>query len=469
MICSTTRRTLVRVACVSLVLAACKTSDFAGESKKEAEVPPLETKSFVQNPLEPRSVTVTQGKKGASSNESYSVTSKGILDLLIVVDNSGSMAQEQENLSNRIVPLLSAVKDSDWQIAVTTTDPSDRCVSSLIQKGDFFVETRFKSAIRAGSSGDGVERPILRAVEGLKSQCLFGPGKWVRPNSTLAVLIITDEDNCHIDLEKGYGCTTADKAGSYLTDYIKTIRKIGTEARVYGLFWHPSQAQSQCSTALKSANIISEVVTATSGTWGSICDADYSATLSKISSDVAQILSADFTLKSVPDAGTFKMTVGGQPWTKFTLTGTVVHFTETPPKGSAIAVTYKSGAAGLVTNEFDLPSVPVDGSVTAKVGTTSAGTVIWDPAKKKAVFSQLPPEGSVITINYQESGTLKDTFLIAPGADPGHVRVAVSGKAVPPNDFTYDGATGAIKFKVIPPAGAKIDVSWRGPKKTTSG
>ncbi|MCX6124783.1 MAG: hypothetical protein NTV34_08545, partial [Proteobacteria bacterium] len=296
--------------------------------------------------------------------------------------------------------------------------------------------------------------------------CFFGPGKWVRANSTLAVLIITDEDNCHIDVEKGYGCSgAADKEGAYLTNYLRTIRQLGSEARVYGLFWHPSQAQSQCSTAMKSANIIADVVAATSGTWGSICDADYTATLTKISSDVAQILKADFSLKSIPDPGTLKITVAGQNWTEYTLAGTVVHFTKTPPKGSAIAVSYVSGSAGIITNEFDLPSDPADGSLSATVGSTSAGTVTWDGGKRKAILGKTPADGTVVTITYKENTPLKDTFEIATDANVEYLKITVNGKSLNNDEYQYTPATGAVKFKSPPPEAAKIDVSWRGSKK----
>jgi hypothetical protein len=446
-------------------MLGCKTSNFTGNARKAAELPPLESKNFQQLTYETRTVSVKQGTTGASSNESYAVTAKGVLDLLIVVDNSGSMAEEQNNLANRLTPLLSAVKDSDWQIAITTTDPADRCVTSLIQKGDWFIESRFKSAINAGIDGTGIERPFLRAVQGLESKCLLGPGKWVRSKSTLAVLIITDEDNCHVGSNGiGYGCVgETDLNYSYLTNYLASIRKIGTEARVYGIYW---QQGTQCSTALKSSDEVSKAVAATSGTWGSICDADYSATLTKISSDVAQILNADFTLKSIPDAGSLKINVNGQNWTDFTLTGTVVHFTKNPPVNAAISVSYVSGAAGLVTDRFDLPGNPAAGSLSAKVGSQPAGPVTWDTASKKAIFASRPADGSLVEITFKEQVPLKDTFEIASGANPQYLKVVVNGVVVASKDYSYNATTGIVKFSNPPAESSKIEISWRGSKKS---
>lgn len=440
------------------VVSACKTSEFTGSSKREAEGPPVQSKSFTQLTRELRKVTVSQGVKGASSNENYAVTSKGVLDLLIVVDNSASMGEEQQGLASRMTPLLSAVKGSDWQIAVTTTDPSDRCVTSLIQKNDWFVETRFKSAINAGTSGTGTERPFLRAVEGLKSECFFGPGKWVRPDSTLAVLIVTDEDSCYVGSNgEGYA-NCPDQEPSYLVNYVSSIKKLGTQARIYGLIWGPG---TNCPTALKSADKVAQAITTSGGTFGSICDSDYSSTLTRISSDVAKILSADFTLKSVPDAGSLKITVGGQPWTDFTLNGKVVHFTKAPPQNAPILVNYVSGANGIVTNSFNLPSTPAADSISATVNGQSAGAVSWNAQTKQAVFATTPPEKSSIEISYKEDTPLLDSFEIAKGAVTD-LHVVVDDKEVDPSSYTFDAGTGQVKFKTPPREAAKIVVSWRG-------
>ena len=444
-------------------ISNCKSTDFNGESPRAAELPPLQSQTFQQLTRAARQATFKQGVKGAVSNEDYSVTAFGVLDLLVVIDNSGSMAEEQENLSDRMAPLLSAVQSSDWRIAVTTTDPADTCVTTMIRKSDSNAARRFKNAVKADIRGDGLERPILRAVEGLKSECARGPGPWVRAGSAVAVLIVTDEDNCHIDVANGYGCSD----GEDLTKYLSTIRKVGTDARVYGIIRHPSQSASQCPTALKSADVVANVISNTGGTWGSICDSDYSATLSKISSDVAKILKTDFVLKSTPDAGSLVITVNGQPWTQYTLNGLVVHFTQAPPAGAPVRVSYRSGAAGIVTNRFDLPEAPLEGSIIAQVNGATVAGVTWDQASRKVVFPTNPPDGSNIVVTYKEASLLVDNFLIAQNTDARYVSVKVNGQTVPANLYTYDRSSGAVKFKTAPAEGQTIVIQWRGSKRAT--
>lgn len=454
---------------LTAVVSTCKSADLTGETGRSAPaMPPLQTQTFQQITRAGKQATFTQGKSGATTNEDYSITAFGVLDLLVVIDNSGSMSEEQSNLAARLSPLLSAVQDSDWRIAVTTTDPSDRCVTELIKKTDSNVASRFASAINAGTNGDGIERPVLRAVQGLKSECFLGPGKWLRDGSTVAVLIVTDEDNCHIDVNQGYGCSgQSDKDGAYLTNYLASIRKVGVDARVYGIIRHSSQTQAQCSTALKSADIVASVISQSGGTWGSICDADYGATLSKISSDVAKILKTDFVIKGAPDPGTLAITVSGQPWTAYTLNGLVVHFTSPPPAGAPVRVAYRSGAAGVVTNKFDLPETPLEGSLAAQVNGGIVTGLTWDAATRKVVFPANPTEGSTIIVSYKEAKPLVNTFLIAPDADTRYINVKVNGQSIGANAFSYDAKTGAIKLTTPPPEGQAIIVEWRGSKKAT--
>jgi hypothetical protein len=463
---------VILMSLVMTQLIACKTNEFTAESERAAALPPLQSVEFTQLVREERQVQFKQGSAGSTGSESYSVTQKGIVDIVVVVDNSGSMQQEQANLATRMAPLLSSIGDSDWRILVTTTDPDDSyrflgaCPYSPIRKEDVRPDATFQNRVRgAGVNGDGIERPFLNAAYALT--CNWGGSSWLRPNSTVAVVILTDEDNCHIDSQNGYGCSgQADADARYLIDRLSTVRRVGTDARVYGIFWHPSVASAQCPTALKQATRVAEAVQLTGGTWGSICDNDYSATLSKISRDVAQILKADFVLKSQPDNGTFRITVNGQPWSAYQLNGRNVRFTTNPPLGASISVSYRSGASGIVTNAFDMPEEPANGQLMATVNGQSVGGVSYDPNARKAVFVTRPADNSVVIVKYKASTPLRTTFNIAPNADIKHLKVLVNGSQVTSANYRYDASTGTMSFSAPPPEGAKIRIEWRGNKRS---
>lgn len=67
---------------------------------------------------------------------------KNTVDVLMVVDNSCSMFEEQDNLAANFSEFISAFEgvDVDWQIGVTTTDASDAAQSGHLLGGDDEIE-----------------------------------------------------------------------------------------------------------------------------------------------------------------------------------------------------------------------------------------------------------------------------------------------------------------------------------------
>ena len=190
--------------------------------------------SSTSNSIVPKSVELfQQGTDEQSISEFFKQNenddAQGLLDILIVIDNSGSMNEEQTNLSTKLLPLLSYVEQSDWKIGIVTTDASDGCLRDVITKGQENVETEFADAIRAGVGGSGVEAGVPQAVEALSTSCMGG-SSWIRPNSTLAVLFVSDEDNC----SDGTKCAISEhNTADYLIDHLATIREVGVNAKVF--------------------------------------------------------------------------------------------------------------------------------------------------------------------------------------------------------------------------------------------
>src|SRR5690606_4392624 len=117
---------------IAVLATACSETEFKGSARQE--LPTIE-RSFKQLSYPETVATYTQGHTGDAQDENFEQGEWGPLDLLVVVDNSGTMIEEQTNLSTKLAPLLSHIDKSDWQIAVTTTDPSDGCQDALIKKG----------------------------------------------------------------------------------------------------------------------------------------------------------------------------------------------------------------------------------------------------------------------------------------------------------------------------------------------
>jgi hypothetical protein len=437
--------------------AACNESNFKGQADK---INPTVVKDFKQDEYPVVTTSHTQGHQGEPQDENFEQGEWGKLDILVVIDNSVSMVEEQKNLAAKLEPLLSHVEKADWQIAVITTYDADNCQRALIKKTDADAKTKFANAVNAGvNQNAGLERGILRAVVGLKAECKLQP--WLRTDSTLAVLIVSDEDNC--SLSGGtYGCQgKPDLNSNYLFDYISTIRKPGVDAKVYGLLWHSSTPQDSCKTGYSQGKTYEEVIEKTGGKWGSICDADYSTTLRAMSQDIAQIVKYEFPLAHMPDDGTLQILVDNQNWDKFVLEGQTVKFTQPPPFGSKVVVNYRHGKEGDLLKTFPLEKVPVSDSIYVDVAGTKVtpGTYRWDDNLKKVVFDVAPTERAAVKITYKEKVALKNEFLIGMNVNTKTLVVLVNDVVI--KDVTYDSKTGMIKIAPTPTEGASIKVSYQ--------
>lgn len=159
------------------------------------------------------------------------------MDLIFVVDDSGSMAEEQANLGTNF-PMFANLLNSymistgemlDYRAAVTTTgvtasgtqtlpppfsmsvpfsqtgmDGRFRQVSGMtrpwLERTDPNMPATFAQAASVGTSGPGLEMQ-LRAME-LAIQPNTNPG-FIRQDALLGVVILTDEDDCSFRQSSG--------------------------------------------------------------------------------------------------------------------------------------------------------------------------------------------------------------------------------------------------------------------------
>lgn len=153
------------------------------------------------------------------------------VDLLFVVDNSGSMKNEQDNLVASFPGFVQEIQEQlvdaeSLHIGVVTTDsydwneePCDNVLGALVTKtgganssskvcgpyasGLRFMNeaddlgTRFSCAGQVGTAGSGNEKPLDAAIKALGPQ-LGAPGQcnegFLRDDALLVLVIITDEE-----------------------------------------------------------------------------------------------------------------------------------------------------------------------------------------------------------------------------------------------------------------------------------
>ena len=416
----------------------------------------------------------TQGTAGDTVTENFNQVAGRLLDILVVVDNSASMAEEQANLASKLTPLLSYVKDADWQIALVTTDPDhptiDNCLNGLVKKSDANPEQKFANLVNSyGTSGSNNERHFLTAVRSLSGSCLTRP--WLRPDSNVAVLIVSDEDSCSI---KGHDCKDANGnvkdygLASYLVNYLASIRQVGKNARVHGIIWHPSLTHAQCPTGWVDSDgehrgyFLADAISQTNGTWGSICDADYSATLANVSKNILVTLNSKFMLQQAPDPGTLHVLVGGVEVTAgFTVTGRLLEFATAPADGAVITATYHHGSTP-VSKSFALRYKPLSDrvavTVNGQLAQPSDYAVSLGATAASVDFYAYPADKAAIAVSYTRDVPLNTQFALGDAVRAGSLRAKVNG--VDMNAFTVLEASGVVTFDAAPAESATIDFAY---------
>ncbi|HET9237559.1 MAG TPA: hypothetical protein VFO10_09930, partial [Oligoflexus sp.] len=430
------------------------------------------TESFPQNTRTATTDPFKQGNPGQEVTDQFTQAGKkGDVDILVVIDNSGSMDKEQENLSTKMDALLASIKDANWQISVINTntvingntlndghnDPAtegqETCISTLIKKGDVNAADEFSKAIKAGTSGSGFEQGIRQAVVGLRC-----PGKnVVRAGSTLAVLIVSDEDNCSQD---GGDCGNTKWAKeTYLIDYVeKTLgRTVGKNAGFYGII---APSKDLCRTALNAGTQYIRLFNykSTPGlNYGNICDANYAGTLNRISDSIALQLDNTFSLSAKPEPGSLVVTVTSPAPASVTTTVNPNDYTVTekslkfavgkePANGSTIKAIYRINAVPMF-NSVTLANDPAAGTISVTVNGAMLNAGAYTVSGRIIAFATRPAANADIKVNYRMNMPLADTFQLAGRPVAG---VTVKVKNVATNNFSYDAATRKVKLNFFP-------------------
>ena len=138
-------------------------------------------------------------------------------DILFVIDDSGSMAGEQATLQAGLAAFINDLAASpianDYQIGVTTTSVVDFATADDGTSGGDLVSpgimrptpgdpnaliSAFQGAVVVGTSGSSREQPFTAARRAIEKSAVSGSPNFgfVRPGAKLAVIFLSDEDDC---------------------------------------------------------------------------------------------------------------------------------------------------------------------------------------------------------------------------------------------------------------------------------
>jgi hypothetical protein len=262
------------------------------------------------------------------------------LDIVWIVDNSGSMADEQTALATNFDSFIKEfiLKDVDFKMAITTTDTSSdakrgaiagasdlKLTSAIAKANEAQFISDFKSIIKVGVNGSGNERG-LDAAEGflMKHKASF-----LRPDAYLAIVIISDEED------------SSPKAPAEYADILKASKANAGLVKVYSVVdTGKTNVGNNITTGYERYDAVSKL---TAGVTANIRN-DFDTVLTEMGDSIIGLLDS-FALGADPIAGTLKVYVNNQLSNDYVYNAATrsIKFNSNalPPVGASIKVVYQ--------------------------------------------------------------------------------------------------------------------------------
>lgn len=185
---------------------------------------PKSDNSSNQNPGNPSGPGTTPGDGVKAMKKEVEIINTNKVDVLVVIDNSTSMATEQLHMAEKFSNFIDQLKGMEWQLAITTTDISEpfsndfdgieRRDGRLLKFGSMetpilnsnmdleSVKKAFAETIQRKEQGNSNEQGIAAtyvALERSQSDLAQFPQDasnhdLIRPDAALAVIVVTDSD-----------------------------------------------------------------------------------------------------------------------------------------------------------------------------------------------------------------------------------------------------------------------------------
>lgn len=267
--------------------------------------------------------------------DELSANSVSKLDILWVIDNSGSMQSSQTNLAENFQAFIQdmATKNFDYQMAVTTSEAYLSYFTGNMNRSRFrdgvgsnhsgvFVITPttlnlqqvFMTNITQGISGSGDERAFHSFKEALNNPLNAG---FVRQDSFLSVIIVSDEDDFSSSsstFREDYNHPSMHPVSDYVTFLDQFTNSTPTRRRynvsAMAIFDVACRNFLNMSSSGRKIGVrYEQLVDATGGIKGSLCG-DFASELELISDNILQ-LATQFYLSRTPIESTIVVKIDG--------------------------------------------------------------------------------------------------------------------------------------------------------------
>lgn len=231
------------------------------------------------------------------------ITLPQTIDILWVIDDSGSMDAYQTAVSNNMGLFMQEFtkKKLDWKMGLISTDYYRQPIIGLDPIYPFtFLDplpiSTFQNAInKLGTSGSGTETISYPIYNKLNSYPNF-----VRSKSIFAIIIVTDAEDQSNNMGHNFTKTMS---------YLKTLKPDPKDLVIYGAFGATDlNCPATDSYWTYKGSDYEQVITATNGKYFSLCSSTFGKDLAGISKDlVSKIESPRIYLKQRPKTQSIKI------------------------------------------------------------------------------------------------------------------------------------------------------------------
>ena len=251
-------------------------------------------------------------------------------DIMFVIDNSGSMNDDQANLSANISDFISALDSTgaDYQIGVITTD-SASFVGDVVTFHDADRVTELANQVSMGTYGSAYEKGLQYAEEATSSggDATAASG-FIRDDSIFSIVFVSDED----DFSTG-------SVSDYVTHF-ESLKSNPDESMVHAIV---GDDPGGCGSASAGTRYV-DTADQTGGLFFSICDTDWGANLQALAIG-ATTNRLTFYLSKDPIIDTIQVYVEGieetSTWTYDSAINAIIFHTALAPEaGELIDITY---------------------------------------------------------------------------------------------------------------------------------
>ena len=265
------------------------------------------------DPLDPVVESIHDGMGAYESyvTDNFEQDGDASVDILFIVDNSGSMSSNQTNLKNNFDDFMSVFVGAgvDYHVAVITTDDAG-FVGDIISPLTPDPITEFGNQIDSvGYHGSPYEKGLWYSYEATSMGADAGPGSstgFFREDARLVIVYVSDEpDFSHSTVSHGGSSTMVPSDYSSHLLSLKSSSALVTAHAVAGDY------PSGCSTngGAQFGDGYYDVVSDLGGTFMSICAADWSVTMDTLARE--SIAGISFLLSEDPIVDTISVEVNG--------------------------------------------------------------------------------------------------------------------------------------------------------------